>query len=94
VLNPFAHRRILKDGVAGTAEVLRLGYQYGQSSLSNRQLTLRVQVPGQDPYEVDGQWMVRGKFVDRIRRGNVIPVKVDPERPSRVAIDWDRLRHT
>ena len=93
VLNPLTQRRILKHGIAGTAEVLRLGYQYGQSSLSNRQLTLRVQAPGMDPYEVDGQWMVRGKYVDDLRRGSHIPVKVDPDDPSQVAIDWDRLAH-
>jgi hypothetical protein len=91
VLNPFTQRRILKHGIAGTAEVLRLGYQYGQSSLSNRELTLRVHVPGRDPYEVDGQWMVRGKHVDDLRSGSQIPVKVDPDDTSRVAIDWHGL---
>jgi hypothetical protein len=93
VLNPLTQRRILKHGIAGTAEVLHLAYQYGQSSLSNRQLALRVQVPGMDPYDVDGQWMVRGKYVDDLRRGSQIPVKVDPDDPSQVAIDWDRLAH-
>jgi hypothetical protein len=93
VLNPFKQRRILKHGIAGTAEVLRLGYQYGQSSLSNRELTLRVDVPGKDLYEVDGQWMVRGKYVDDLRSGSQIPVKVDPDDPSQVAIDWHRLAH-
>jgi hypothetical protein len=93
VLNPFTQRRILKHGIAGTAEVLRLGHQYGQSSLSNRELTLRVHVRGQDPYEVDGQWMVRGKYIDDVRSGSQIPVKVDPDDPSRVAIDWHRLAH-
>jgi hypothetical protein len=93
VLNPLTQRRILKHGIAGTAEVLRLGYQYGQSSLSNRELTLRVHVPGTDPYEVDGQWMVRGKYVDDLRSGSRIPVKVDPDDPSQVAIDWHRLGH-
>lgn len=91
MLNPLAHRRILKHGTAGTAEVLRLGWQYGQSSLSNRQLTLRVTVPGTEPYEVDGQWMVRGKYLDDLRKGSRIPVKVDPGDPSKVAIDWDGL---
>jgi hypothetical protein len=93
VLNPLTQRRILKNGIAGTAEVLHLAYQYGQSSLSNRQLTLRVHTPGVDPYEVDGQWMVRGKYVDDLRRGSQIPVKVDADDRSQVAIDWDRLAH-
>jgi hypothetical protein len=93
VLNPLKQRRILKDGIAGTAEVLHLAYQFGQSSLSNRQLTLRVQVPGMEPYVVDGQWMVRGKYVDDLTRGSQIPVKVDPDDTSQVAIDWDRLAH-
>ncbi len=93
MLNPLTQRRILKHGIEGTAEVLHLAYQYGQSSLSNRQLALRVQVPGMDPYEVEGQWMVRGKYVDDLRRGSQIPVKVDPDDPSQVAIDWDRLAH-
>jgi hypothetical protein len=93
MLNPLTQRRILKHGIAGTAEVLRLGYQYGQSSLSNRQLTLRVSVPGMDPYEIDGQWMVRGKYVDALSTGSQIPVKVDPDDASQVAIDWDRLAH-
>ena len=93
VLNPLTQRRILKNGIAGTAEVLHLAYQFGQSSLSNRQLALRVEVPGMDPYEVEGQWMVRGKYVDDLRRGSQIPVKVDADDPSKVAIDWDRLAH-
>ena len=91
MLNPFTKRRILKHGIAGTAEVVRLGYQDGQSSLANRELTLRVHVPGNDPYEVDGQWWVRGKHVDDLSSGSRIPVKVDPDDPSQVAIDWHGL---
>ena len=93
MLNPLTQRRILKNGIAGTAEVLRLGYQFGQSSISNRELTLRVSVPGREPYDVHGQWMVRGKYMDDLQRGSQVPVKVDADDPSKVAIDWHRLSH-
>jgi hypothetical protein len=56
----------------------------------NLPMTLQVYVEGMTPYEVRDQWMVKSK--DTVALSGTIPVRIDPEDQSRVAIDWDGLR--
>jgi hypothetical protein len=53
-------------------------------------MTLHVFVEGRTPYEVKDQWVIRAKGVT-LGWGMVLPVKVDPNDPQQVAIDWKAL---
>jgi hypothetical protein len=39
------------------------------------------------PYEVEDQWMVKAKDTGGL--SGTIPVRVDADDPTKVAIDWD-----
>jgi hypothetical protein len=90
VLNPFTHRKILKKGRPGKATIVSRGALDRGGSSFNLPMTLQVYVEGMTPYEVEDQWMVKAK--DTITLQGWIPVKVDPDDQTKVAIDWDPLR--
>jgi hypothetical protein len=90
VINPWTHRRILQHGTPGRATIVAASVPERGASMFNMALTLQVFVEGQVPYEVEGQWMVRAKDTEAL--SGSIPVKVDPDDPEKVAIDWDTLR--
>jgi hypothetical protein len=90
VLNPFTHRKILKKGVPGTARIVSMSMPESGASSQNIAMTLQVFVPNMNPYEVEDQWMVNHK--DTLGFGMELPVKVDPDKPEKVAIDWEAAR--
>jgi len=90
VLNPLTHRKILKKGTPGRATIVSASVPARGASSFNMAMTLQVYVEGMTPYEVEDQWMVKSRDTEAL--GGSIPVKVDPEDSSRVAIDWDALR--
>jgi Short C-terminal domain len=90
VLNPLTHRRILKKGVPGRAMIISMGGIDRGATSFNLPMTLQVYVEGWTPYEVEDQWMVKAK--DTIALSGAIPVRVDPDDQTRVAIDWDGVR--
>jgi hypothetical protein len=90
MLNPFTHRKILKKGTPGKATIVSMGALDQDVSSGNVPMTLHVYVEGKTPYETQGQWMVKAK--DMVALSGTIPVKVDPEDATKVAIDWDALR--
>jgi hypothetical protein len=90
MLNPFTHRKILKKGTPGTARIISMSMPEGGASSQNIAMTLQVFVEGMSPYEVEDQWMVNHK--DTIGFGMELPVKVDPDKPEKVAIDWEAAR--
>jgi Short C-terminal domain len=90
VLNPFTHRKVLKNGVPGQATIVEMGALDRDSTMFNLPMTLQVHVEGWTPYEVEGQWMVSAK--DTVGLSGAIPVKVDPDEHDKVAIDWDGVR--
>jgi hypothetical protein len=90
MLNPLTHRKILKKGKPGRANIVTMGALDRGGTSFNLPMTLHVYVEGMTPYEVRDQWMVKAK--DTVALSGTIPVKVDPEDQSRVAIDWDGLR--
>ena len=90
MLNPWTHRRILKHGVPGRATIVAASVPARDASMFNMALTLQVFVEGRTPYEVEGQWMVKASDTEAL--SGSIPVKVDPDEPDKVAIDWETLR--
>ena len=90
MLNPFTHRRILKKGTPGRATIVAASVPARDASMFNMALTLQVFVEGRTPYEVEGQWMVKASDIEAL--SGSIPVKVDPDDPEKVEIDWDALR--
>ena len=90
MINPLTHRKILKKGTPGRASIVASSVPARGASSFNMAMTLQVYVEGMAPYEVEDQWMVKARDTEAL--GGSIPVKVDPEDPSRVAIDWDTLR--
>lgn len=54
------------------------------------EFVLRVQPPDGDPYEARTRALVSRLDVPAVQPGRVLPVKVDPQQPARIAIDlWD-----
>lgn len=90
MINPLTHRKILKKGRPGRATVISSSVPERGASSFNVAMTLHVYVEGMSPYEVQEQWMVKARDYGALRGS--IPVKVDAEDPTRVAIDWDTLR--
>jgi hypothetical protein len=90
MINPFTHRKILKKGKPGRARITAFAMPERGASSQNIPMTLEVHVEGLSPYEVEDQWMVSSK--DTLGFGLEIPVKVDPDKPEKVAIDWQAAR--
>ncbi len=66
-------------------------------------LQLEVRVPGRDAYTVDGEWKVPNRSLsffgsafgyDVLPEGVELPVRVDPEDPGSVDIDWAAYKAT
>ena len=87
MLNPFTHRKILKKGLPGTGTIVAMSNREAGASSQNVAMTLQIRVEGMSPYEVEDQWMVSSKHT--LGFGMALPVKVDPDKPRKVAIDWD-----
>jgi hypothetical protein len=90
MLNPFTHKKVLRNGVPGRATIVEMGALDRGGTSFNLPMTLQVHVDGMTPYEIEDQWMVKAK--DTIGLSGSIPVRVDRDRPERVAIDWDGVR--
>jgi hypothetical protein len=83
---------ILRDGTPGTAEVLSTqdtGVTINNLNLVVR-LKLRVTVPGRAPHEVSIRHVLSGRNMwAAIQPGMVLPIRVDPRNPNRVAVDFE-----
>jgi len=90
MINPFTHRKILKKGKPGRARITSFAMPERGARSQNLPITLEVHVEGLSPYVVEDQWMVSSR--DTLGFGLEIPVKVDPDKPDRVAIDWESAR--
>jgi hypothetical protein len=61
----------------------------GETSPIRKKLTLRVEVPGRNPYTVKTKVAVPVMKASWVFVGSTVEVLVDPEDPERVAIDWE-----
>ncbi|MEZ5099051.1 MAG: SHOCT domain-containing protein [Thermoleophilia bacterium] len=90
MLNPLTHGRILRKGLPGRATIHSMGAPGRGATWTNVPMTLTVLVEGMAPYEVQDQWWV--KHDATLGFGMSLPVRVDRDDPTRVAIDWDAAR--
>ena len=76
--------KLLREGKAGHAVIQKLDI-----GADSNDCTLEVHVDGSAPYIVQGLFSIPGNVADGVSPGMTVPVKVHPQKPKRVAIDWD-----
>jgi hypothetical protein len=81
--------RILAEGIAGTAVIVAMGTPERGAQRFNLDLDLEVHVSGRSPYRVANQYIVPASAP--LGQGVTLPVKVDPNDPAKIAIDWDNV---
>jgi hypothetical protein len=85
--------RISGTALAGMAEVMSVKQTAGSKQETRDlplQIGLRVQVPGQQPYDVTVKRRIDLIHAGRVQPGATIPVKVDASNPQKVVIDFNR----
>ena len=79
--------RILAEGIGGTATIVGMGTPARGAQWFNLDLDLEVSVPGRQAYRVANTYMVPATA--SLGQGVTLPVKVDQNDASKIAIDWD-----
>lgn len=81
-------RRLLETGIPGEAQILDVSGGNLVINNVNHLLTmrLRVMLPGRAPYEVSHREMVPIFQMANVAIGAVVPVRVDPKDPGKVAL--------
>ncbi|HEX9696540.1 MAG TPA: hypothetical protein VGB64_09550 [Actinomycetota bacterium] len=80
--------RLMSEGVDGEASIVAMGTPARGATMFNLMIDLEVRVPGRDAYRVANQYLVPASATLGI--GVTLPVKVDPNDPAKITIDWDR----
>ena len=77
---------LLSTGIAGEGVVVGHGVPARGAQWFNLDIDMEIHVPGRAAYRVNNQYMVPAGVTlgPGVRR----PVKLDPDDPSRIAIDW------
>ena len=78
--------QILATGVAGQGVVVAHGTPERGAQWFNMDIDLEVHVSGRQPYRVNNMYMVPAGAT--IGEGVTLPIKVDANDPSKIAIDW------
>jgi hypothetical protein len=78
--------RLLAEGIAGQGVIVSHGVPARGAQWFNMDIELEVHVSGRQPYRVNNQYMVPNGAT--IGQGVTLPIKVDPEDPAKIAIDW------
>jgi hypothetical protein len=79
--------QILIDGITGQGVVVAHGTPERGARWFNLDIDLEVHVNGRSPYRVNNMYMVPAGAT--IGHGVTLPIKVDPNDPGKIAIDWD-----
>jgi hypothetical protein len=83
--------RILATGLSGQAVVVAHGTPERGAQWFNMDIDLEVHVGGRRPYRVNNMYMVPAGAT--IGEGVTLPIRVDPDDPSKIAIDWQSVQH-
>jgi len=81
--------RLLAEGIPGEAVIVGMGTPARGAQRFNLDLDLEVYVSGRPPYRVANQYMVPASAP--IGQGVRLPVRVDPDDPAKIAIDWSNV---
>lgn len=79
--------RILSEGIAGQGVIVGMGTPERGAQWFNLNIDLEVHVPGRAAYQVNNMYMVPATAT--LGQGVSLPIKVDPNDPAKIAIDWD-----
>jgi hypothetical protein len=79
--------RILAEGIAGQGVIVGMGTPARGAATFNLDIDLEVHIPGRKPYQVSNQYIVPRTAM--LGQGVSLPIKVDPNDPAKIAIDWD-----
>jgi hypothetical protein len=78
---------ILANGIAGQGVIVAHGTPERGAQWFNLDIDMEVHVSGRQPYRVSNQYMVPAGAT--LGQGVSLPIKVDPNDPAKIAIDWD-----
>jgi hypothetical protein len=94
-------KQVIDNGLLTSAVCRKVELKWdrdeGDPSWGASVMTLEVTPPdGGDPYEWTGEVLMKVSVAKRldpnfVLEGQALPVKVDPEDPQRVAVDWDSV---
>jgi hypothetical protein len=79
--------QILAGGIPGQGVVVAHGTPERGAQWFNMDIDLEVHVSGRQPSRVNNMYMVPAGAT--IGQGVTLPIKVDPNDPSKIAIDWE-----
>jgi hypothetical protein len=79
--------QILANGIAGQGVIVAHGTPERGAQWFNLDIDMEVHVSGRQPYRVNNQCMVPAGAT--LGQGVTLPIKVDPNDPAKIAIDWD-----
>jgi hypothetical protein len=79
--------QILAGGISGQGVIVAHGTPERGAQWFNLDIDMEVHVSGRQPYRVNNQYMVPAGAT--LGPGVTLPIKVDPNDPAKIAIDWD-----
>ena len=82
--------QILTDGIPGQGVIVAHGTPERGAQWFNLDIDMEIHVSGRQPYRVNNQYMVPAGAT--LGQGVTLPVKVDPNDPAKIAIDWEAAR--
>lgn len=80
-------KRILAEGISGQGVIVAHDAPERGAQWQNLSIDMEIHVSGRQPYRVNNQYMVPSSAT--LGSGVTLPVKVDPNDPAKIAIDWD-----
>jgi hypothetical protein len=78
---------LLTNGIAGEGVIIAHGTPARGAQWFNMDIDMEIHLPGKAPYQVNNQYMVPSGAT--LGPGVRLPVRVDPNDPSTIAIDWN-----
>jgi hypothetical protein len=78
---------ILANGIPGQGVIVAHGTPERGAQWFNLDIDMEVHVSGRQPYRVNNQYMVPAGAT--LGQGVSLPIKVDPNDPAKIAIDWE-----
>ena len=79
---------LLTNGLPGEGVVIAHGTPARGAQWFNMDIDMEIHLPGKAPYQVNNQYMVPNGA--NFGPGATLPVRVDPNDPSKIAIDWSK----
>jgi hypothetical protein len=79
--------QLLANGIPGQGVIVAHGTPERGAQWFNLDIDLEVHVSGRQPYRVNNQYMVPAGAT--LGPGVSLPIKVDPNDPAKIAIDWE-----